>query len=58
MEKIAGILVTVLALAAMAASVAMFARYTVEGRINLSALLVITTAAALLAGLIVMMGNR
>lgn len=57
MEKFAGILVTILALAATAASVAMLARYSVDGRINLPALLTITTAAAMLAGLSVMMAR-
>lgn len=57
MERIAGILLTILALCGAAASVAMLARFTVEGKINLPALLVITTAAALFAGLSVMI-NR
>lgn len=57
MEKFAGIVMTILALAATAASVAMLARYSVDGRINLPALLIITTAAAMLAGLSVMMAR-
>lgn len=57
MEKFAAIVVTVLALAAMAASVAMLARYSVDGRISLPALLIITTAAAMLAGLGAMMSR-
>lgn len=57
MERIAGFLLTLLALIAAATSVAMLARFTVDGRINLPALLVITTAAALLAGLGVMMSR-
>lgn len=54
MEKIAGILLTIAALMATAASVAMLARFTLEGRINLLALLAITTAVALFAGLAAM----
>jgi hypothetical protein len=57
MEKFAAIVVTVLALAAMAASVVMLARYSVDGRISIPALLIITTAAAMLAGLSVMMSR-
>ncbi len=57
MEKFAAIVATVLALAAMAASVEMLARYSVGGRISIPALLIITTAAATLAGLSVMMSR-
>jgi hypothetical protein len=57
MEKFAAIVATVLALAAMASSVEMLARYSVEGRISIPALLIITTAAATLAGLSVMMSR-
>ena len=57
MERFAAIAVAVLALAAMAASVTMLARYSVDSRINTATLLIITTTAAMLTRLSGMMSH-